>query len=382
MPDLSEAVWDTAFINRLPDAAFAGIKSGGTKDADGKTVPRALRLLPHHNQTVKSATENDSVDRPHLRNALARVSQVDAPSAMIGTMRSHLQTHARTLGIGAAAEEGVTEPEEFTLSEGFTVKTGTIAGDTIKGVAVLQAQSKHGYRYSKEALEQATKMFEGVPVYANHKDGKREIQEMIGVLREAKLDGGVVRANLTVIRPTGDWFLDAASKAPDNVGLSLEGRGRRARRGAEEVVKSVSKITRVAVVDQPATNKNLYEGTIEEEDMEKVKELEAEIVKLTEERKGLAEKITTLEAEKAEADRKAGVSKALADAKVPDEAISEEFREMLEGMDAEKAEALIKQHAVIVEKAASVKPVSKESKLFERADAETTDEQYKAAILG
>ena len=48
--------------NDLPDASFAYIEPGGTKDSTGKTVPRSLRHFPVH-------------DAAHVRNALARASQ-------------------------------------------------------------------------------------------------------------------------------------------------------------------------------------------------------------------------------------------------------------------------------------------------------------------
>ena len=70
---LLEAEWDTEFINNLPDNAFATIGAGGEKDADGKTVPRSLRHLP-----FKNAQGN--IDVPHLRNALARLSQIESGS--------------------------------------------------------------------------------------------------------------------------------------------------------------------------------------------------------------------------------------------------------------------------------------------------------------
>ncbi len=49
-------------INDLPDSAFAYIEPGGTKDDQGKTVPRSLRHFPIH-------------DAAHVRNALARAPQ-------------------------------------------------------------------------------------------------------------------------------------------------------------------------------------------------------------------------------------------------------------------------------------------------------------------
>lgn len=48
--------------NDLPDASFAYVEPGGTKDPSGKTVPRTLRHFPIH-------------DAAHVRNALARAPQ-------------------------------------------------------------------------------------------------------------------------------------------------------------------------------------------------------------------------------------------------------------------------------------------------------------------
>lgn len=93
----SKRAWSRAFIHGLPDAAFAGILPGGHKDETDKTVPRSLRLLPHHGPSVKSPTENSSVDLAHLRNALARVNQTDASETLRDRMQGHLEAHAREL---------------------------------------------------------------------------------------------------------------------------------------------------------------------------------------------------------------------------------------------------------------------------------------------
>lgn len=93
----TKALWSTAMINNLPDAAFAVILPGGKKDSEGKTTPRSLRMLPHHSAGVKSASENGSVDLPHLRNALARLDQSNMPSAQKATARAHLMAHAKEL---------------------------------------------------------------------------------------------------------------------------------------------------------------------------------------------------------------------------------------------------------------------------------------------
>ncbi|MCM8808166.1 MAG: hypothetical protein NC926_09575, partial [Candidatus Omnitrophica bacterium] len=98
-------VWSRAFINDLPDAAFAVILPGGEKDEEGKTTPRSLRKLPHHNKNVKNPNEHDSVDLPHLRNALARLPQTDIPEKYRKIAEEHLWKHAKALGVGEAAKE-------------------------------------------------------------------------------------------------------------------------------------------------------------------------------------------------------------------------------------------------------------------------------------
>lgn len=94
------AQWDTAFINNLPDMAFAVIKPGGQKDDSGKTVPRTLRMLPHHDSSVQSPNEASSVDPAHLRNALARLSQSDLTPEEMAHARAHLEMHAKQLQVG------------------------------------------------------------------------------------------------------------------------------------------------------------------------------------------------------------------------------------------------------------------------------------------
>ena len=89
-----EAYGDASF----PDAAF--IVETGAPKVGGKTVHR-YRHLPHHSKSVKSGTDNGSVDIPHLRNALARVGQVkpvkESKAGYVARARRHLNSHARAL---------------------------------------------------------------------------------------------------------------------------------------------------------------------------------------------------------------------------------------------------------------------------------------------
>jgi len=81
-----KAVWPTVFVNDLPDSAFLYIEPGGTKDGDGKTVPRTLRHFP-----VRNA--DGGIDLPHLRNALARIPQ----SSLSQSIKDKLEAEAKKL---------------------------------------------------------------------------------------------------------------------------------------------------------------------------------------------------------------------------------------------------------------------------------------------
>ena len=84
-----KAVWSTAFVNDLPDGSFLYIAPGGEKDEDGKTVPRNLRYFPYKDASGK-------VDLPHLRNAIGRIPQSNAPG-LTDAKKEALQERARRL---------------------------------------------------------------------------------------------------------------------------------------------------------------------------------------------------------------------------------------------------------------------------------------------
>ena len=96
--------WTTKYINDLPNMAFAVVEKG-YKEGDNK----GMRHLPHHNKNVKSATEDSSVDLPHLRNAFARVNQIKSVSGKESdaTLRkkaaNHLKVHRDLLAASKAS---------------------------------------------------------------------------------------------------------------------------------------------------------------------------------------------------------------------------------------------------------------------------------------
>ena len=82
-----QPVWSTAFIQGLPDEAFAYIEDGG-EQVEGKTVPHTMRHFPHHN-------EDGSVNVEAVKRELDRASE----SPFREFAHGHLRNHAMAEGV-------------------------------------------------------------------------------------------------------------------------------------------------------------------------------------------------------------------------------------------------------------------------------------------
>lgn len=129
---LTKAVWSAAYVNDLPDSAFLYIESGGEKDSEGKTTPRSLRHFP-----VKG--DDGKVDLPHVRNAIARIPQSNAPG-LTAAKKESLQERARNMLGSEKSLDEIPVPEIIeTEKEGKRMSSGMLsklsaAFDTIKEV--------------------------------------------------------------------------------------------------------------------------------------------------------------------------------------------------------------------------------------------------------
>lgn len=110
--DSTKEAWDTAYINALPDSAFACIESGGSKDSEGKTTPRSLRHYPHH-------SKSGAVDMAHVNNALARMG--DKSNYQCSSGETHLKAHQKS-GKEAPPMDDITTPmDDITITPGSAV---------------------------------------------------------------------------------------------------------------------------------------------------------------------------------------------------------------------------------------------------------------------
>lgn len=160
--------WTRAFINSLPDAAFAVIEPAYKR---GETKNKNARHLPHHKASVKSPDENSSIDLSHYRNALARANQIQPVTDSISTeelrrrAQAHLNKHRSILKEGKEMPEnekdvvntpendetkatGAPKPESETQAEG---KTKSLA-DLVTEAKESFAKEFKAYQEQLEAL--------------------------------------------------------------------------------------------------------------------------------------------------------------------------------------------------------------------------------------
>lgn len=190
---LQERVWTRRYINDLPDSAFAVIEPGGRKDEEGKTVPRSLRHLPHHNAS-------GAVDIPHLRSANSRVKQMTNLSEELREKAlEHLDAHKRELGIGDHGEEAVTQKdgevmggEVPTWADGIILSTESAIHSIEEEVEELRRRVEaleESATLSKRSIGEGETLSEGViernPVIDSTRGELGLVEELLGMLPES-----------------------------------------------------------------------------------------------------------------------------------------------------------------------------------------------------
>tara|TARA_Y100000310_G_scaffold6456_1_gene7261 strand:- start:661 stop:3309 length:2649 start_codon:yes stop_codon:yes gene_type:complete len=215
-----EAVWSTAVVNDLPDSAFAAISPGGKKDSSGKTTPRSLRHLPHHGPS-------GAIDKPHLRNALSRLSQTNISSSLKSKANAHLKRHMGTQTKEAA---GTVTPLAFLpIAE---AKGKAFTGAEWKVRIINAGVSRNQREYPLEVLHRDKDIFEGTVVHAafgpDHSGAERGVKSVIGLIKDVQAVPEGLDGTLHISDPTlRATLLDLHSEdvLDDVMGLSIAAEG-------------------------------------------------------------------------------------------------------------------------------------------------------------
>lgn len=135
----------------------------------------------------------------------------------------------------------------------------------VPGVKLLGAVSRNGRRYSESALQKASALYEGAPVYLNHvKPGsQRDVRDLGGEIRNARyVEGKGLYGDLHYLKgdSAGEKIATLAEGNLRNVGMSHDADGSVKRVGRENVVEEITAVNSVDVVHNPATTHNFRES--------------------------------------------------------------------------------------------------------------------------
>lgn len=178
-----------------------------------------------------------------------------------------------------------------TLTEAYTtgspdepaLKVDESAG-VIFGVKVLGRFSRNshgaagatsGSEYALAAMKAALPLYEGIDVIVDHPkrgdaDASRSSRDAFGKLRNVRMDGDDIRADLHYLRsdPMAPKVVEDVTRRLGIYGLShnaASGRERLDRSTGRLVIESIELVRSVDLVRKPATNRNLWESTVADE---------------------------------------------------------------------------------------------------------------------
>jgi hypothetical protein len=212
------AKWDTAYINDLPDAAFAIIEPAYSR---GETQDKNCRHLPHHTEGVKDGSDSsDNIDMDHLRNAWQRRNQIKPVTDSISQdelrakAERHLTKHINDLKLDWSSQSMIELiPDQFSLSLNGFARIRLIA--SLQSVSAqppvasassnpLPASDAEFYRVRFRALsqiyiedycldmtkpgmlEKSASLLKNQTVYTDH---RVSVQNWIGVVENSFWDG-------------------------------------------------------------------------------------------------------------------------------------------------------------------------------------------------
>lgn len=272
----------------------------------------------------------------------------------------------------------------------------------VKNVPILGLESPSRNRsYDKAAVMAAVKLFEGIPLYGDRNVGAVNLHEdwslpasvfdLIGRLENARWVESVeqVRADVRPHAGRRDWFLGIAEDTPTVVGNSPRMLGKEeAREDGTNLVTEIVEVQRVDLVSRPGTVSGLHESQREghrnnggmgvdwkdvtSEELVKqrpdlvaaVKEavlaesgkasdldqLEQKVTTLVESMKVKDAELDDLKTQNKVAERKARAERMIKESGLPEVALSDAFRSMVEGAETdEAAKALIEDRVKLVE---------------------------------
>jgi len=160
--------------------------------------------------------------------------------------------------------------QEYAQSSGNSMPIGAQSG-VIRNVKVLGIESRNGRIYSRDALQHAARLYEGIKVNVNHpRDhvrSARDYHDRLGSLKNVVFrdkEGLFADLFFNPKHALAEQLIWDAQHAPENVGLSHNVDAELSRRDGLLTVHRIVKVRGVDLVADPATTRGLFEQMEEE----------------------------------------------------------------------------------------------------------------------
>ena len=205
-------------------------------------------------------------------------------------------------------------------------------------VALAGSQSRNGYEYTEEALQQALPLYENRPVFLDHAENasrphERSTRDLVGSILNVRFEQGRIRGDIQVLdTDSGRTFLALAEKKTEFVGMSHV---ILARRNAEKTkVEKIEEVISVDAVVYPATTTTFQEQTAEYDFPEnrelllesELREVKGKLASIRSRYEKLLKKYLNI---KKRAKRETQIEQLIQQARLPQQAITKQFRELL-----------------------------------------------------
>jgi hypothetical protein len=157
------------------------------------------------------------------------------------------------------------EQAEASLAEAVLEREGFL----VRNVALLGPESRNGYRYTAEAMQEAAPLYDRRPVFVDHGANtpgvntpgspQRSIRDYAGKVLNPRYEGERIRGDVRLLGPNAEWLFGLIEASPSDIGMSHVVLARRNRAGDE--VEQIEKVVSVDIVAFPATVQSFRETT-------------------------------------------------------------------------------------------------------------------------
>jgi hypothetical protein len=147
---------------------------------------------------------------------------------------------------------------------GFSLRVDENAG-VLRGVKLLGLKSGNGREYLAAGLAAAAHLYEGRPVYANHRQNSRaprRIEDKVGWISDVRSARGGLFADLHLLKshPLTARIFESARRQPALFQMSHDAVGRERPGSRGSIIEGIVSVSSVDVVAEAATVHSLWEG--------------------------------------------------------------------------------------------------------------------------